>query len=94
MTKHTPGPWSLAEGKTYCAIRTNARVIADMRHVGQHYNKADARLIAAAPEMFAALQWFDEQMRDDSALDMGKLINEMEQRTRAAIAKAKQEPTP
>jgi hypothetical protein len=44
-----------------------------------------AELLAAAPGMFAALQWFDEQMRDDSALDMGKLINEMEQRTRAAI---------
>lgn len=47
-----------------------------------------AELLAAAPGMFAALQWFDEQMRDDNALDMGKLINEMEQRTRAAIRKA------
>lgn len=53
--------------------------------------QAKAQLIAAAPEMFAALKWFDEQMRDDSALDMGKLINEMERRTRAAITKATQE---
>ena len=91
--KHTPGTWRIVSGPTFCAIRTDDRVIADMRFVGLHYNKADAALIAAAPEMFAALQWFDEQMRDDSALDMGKLINEMEQRTRAAIAKATQEPT-
>lgn len=49
-----------------------------------------AELLAAAPEMFAALKWFDEQMKDDSALDMGKLINEMEQRTSAAIRKATQ----
>ena len=47
-----------------------------------------AALLTAAPEMFAALQWFDEQMRDDSALDMSKLINEMEQRTSAAIRMA------
>ena len=54
--KHTPGPWTTAEGPTYCAIRTNARVIADMRLVGLHYNKADAALIAAAPELLEVLQ--------------------------------------
>ena len=54
--KHTPGPWTIAEGPTYCAIRTDARVIADMRLVGLHYNKADAALIAAAPDLVEVLQ--------------------------------------
>ena len=54
--KHTPGPWTTAEGPTYCAVRTDARVIANMRLVGLHYNKADAALIAAAPDLLEALQ--------------------------------------
>ena len=54
--KYTTGPWTIAAGPTYCAIRTDARVIADMRLVGLHYNKADATLIAAAPELLEALE--------------------------------------
>jgi hypothetical protein len=54
--KYTTGPWTIAAGPTYCAIRTDARVIADMRLVGLHYNKADATLIAAAPDLLEALQ--------------------------------------
>jgi hypothetical protein len=54
--KYTAGPWTVAAGPTYCAIRTDARVIADMRLVGLHYNKADAALIAAAPELLEVLQ--------------------------------------
>jgi hypothetical protein len=54
--KYTAGPWTIAAGPTYCAIRTDARVIADMRLVGLHYNKADATLIAAAPDLLNALK--------------------------------------
>jgi hypothetical protein len=54
--KYTAGPWTIAAGTTYCAIRTDARVIADMRLVGLHYNKADAALIAAAPDLLEALK--------------------------------------
>lgn len=49
---------------------------------------ANARLIAAAPDLLAALSWFISELSDDSAIDMSKLINEMETRARAAIAKA------
>ena len=70
---HTPGPWTVAAGPTYCAIRTDARVIADMRLVGLHHNKADATLIAASPALLdlcrRALRALDEdsypQLRDD-----------------------------
>lgn len=93
MTTHTPGPWACTYTSNYAhdyrLTRPNGQPLpinAEANDRGEQ--RANARLIAAAPEMFAALQWFDEQMRDDSALDMGKLINEMEQRTRAAIKKA------
>jgi len=56
MIKHTKGNWSIVEGNTFCAIRVDERVIADMRLVGLHYNKADAKLIAAAPDLLEALQ--------------------------------------
>ena len=38
--KHTPGPWTIAEGPTYCAIRTDARVIPNMRLVGLQLQKS------------------------------------------------------
>lgn len=99
MNKHTPGPWFIGTDFSDQGRHIYAeQMVCD--DDGEEWHpliastddderlidwQANARLIAAAPEMFAALQWFDEQMRDDSALDMGKLINEMEQRTRAAI---------
>ena len=62
MNKHTPGPWSIASAKTYCAIRTNKNVIANMRLVGLHYNRADANLIAAAPDLLESLQYAIKQV--------------------------------
>lgn len=56
MSKHTPGPWRIEEGVHYACIRTNSGVIADMRFVGGAVrNMADARLIAAAPDLLEAL---------------------------------------
>jgi hypothetical protein len=93
MTTHTPGPWACTytsnHAHDYRLTRPNGQPLPINAEANDRSEqRANARLIAAAPEMFAALQWFDEQMRDDSALDMGKLINEMEQRTRTAIKKA------
>ena len=89
MTTHTPGPWAIAAGKTFCAIRTDGRVIADMRHVGQHYNKADARLIAAAPDLLQALKDMLDN-HEDACTGYGEGAAE---KARKAITKATQEPT-
>jgi hypothetical protein len=85
MSKHTPGPWDIAKGKTYCAIRTDERVIADMRLVGLHHNEANARLIAAAPELLDALQAALEALRGSAGFDE---INNAKKQVKAAIAKA------
>lgn len=48
MSKHTPGPWTVSGG----TIRNlHGHLVADF-----HSTDADARLIAAAPELLAALQ--------------------------------------
>ena len=81
--KYTAGPWTIAAGPTYCAIRTDARVIADMRLVGLHYNKADAHLIAAAPDLLEALKLAVRQNNHDMLMT-GEELRKCE----AAIAKA------
>jgi hypothetical protein len=66
MSGHTKGPWTYAgeirnlsgdrwEAREHIAIGTADRIIADMRPGSLHLH-ADARLIAAAPELVEALQ--------------------------------------
>lgn len=49
----------------------------------------EAHLVAAAPDLLAALEWWQAQMRDDNCDDMGKLLDEMSAKAHAAINKAK-----
>jgi hypothetical protein len=49
---------------------------------------ANARLMAAAPDLLAALQYFLDALADDCEIDMCRITNEMESRARAAIARA------
>ena len=56
--KHSPGPWKVCEPtKTMHAIRSaNGRTIADVGYSGSFDgDEANARLIAAAPELLATL---------------------------------------
>ena len=54
MSKHTPGPWK-AEAKSVTAPETDARLGLDIRLYGGNAsdNRANARLIAAAPDHHA-----------------------------------------
>jgi len=63
MTKHTPGPWELCDEGDYGDFDGLSQVILgdDRRlcavHVSDDETRANARLIAAAPELLKALKW-------------------------------------
>lgn len=59
MSKHTPGPWSVRGGQGddgYCEYRHIYAPAAASKCVDAKISEADARLIAAAPDLLAALQ--------------------------------------
>ena len=85
--KHTPGPWFIQEGKYYACVRTDKRVIADMRTVGNVVpNMNDARLIAAAPDLFGALIDARKQLEEYERYISGEKYNSL--MINATIAKA------
>jgi hypothetical protein len=57
-TKHTSGPWkeTLVEGEYWIMGGDGLNVVARFRCVPSENNNANARLIAAAPEMLDALK--------------------------------------
>jgi hypothetical protein len=74
MTKHTPGPWIIEQyghyEDGYCkweVLGTDPSYIYGQILVceGQGHELANARLIAAAPELLEALQWIVEVHLDD-----------------------------
>jgi hypothetical protein len=79
-TKHTPGPWKCVP---------DAWIVADNGAViltSQGMEEADARLIAAAPDLLAALQAMFDRIGDGGYFpSCGKTISDQ---ARAAIAKA------
>ena len=97
QTQHTPGPWKAetfvvmgAEDhpKSGYTIKAGDDAIADLYH-GCGWTKAEvkanARLIAAAPELLAALEAVLSQIDPkDTPVGLGNILN-----ARAAIAKAK-----
>jgi len=79
MSKHTPGPWTFVheggiDGGYFIDAKEDVVVLPRGR-----LNEADARLIAAAPDMLVALQ---------DALLHGNLPGWIAKRVGAAIAKA------
>lgn len=56
--KHTPGPWEITYGTKVLAIRSRGALgyLATTSEYNRDEQLANARLIAAAPEMLAALK--------------------------------------
>lgn len=89
-SKHTPGPWRVAE--PVCSVgrtvwRGDADTNANWHRICRNVtNPADAALIAAAPELLAALQTmltFESLIREHRPSAVYTL-----ERARAALAKA------
>lgn len=100
---HTPGGWQLADNDPTLIVTThlfedgNCRVIADVCHPGNNAPEfeANARLIAAAPDLLTALQAVNKLIAEAAATGFNwqsgdwpeKLFNS-QQATSTAIEKA------
>lgn len=91
MSAHTPGPWLVASGTTtvYALNEGFNRFTACVQgvHILSSELEANARLIAAAPDLYEALKAIVE-LDDGDKPDLWHFEKEFEQ-ARAAIAKAK-----
>lgn len=105
MTQHTPGPWQAVKdqfGGTVGATRidaANGHAVAYARERGPngHDGEANARLIAAAPELLEALKELARLVHQNNALqhagievsaDAWGQMYQVTNEARAAIAKA------
>ena len=94
-TQHTPGPWeyepSPGTGCIYGKERNEHITICDPHAVGcstaDDVAEANARLIAAAPNLLAACKAIDAKQQDPSIFRLPGNCQEMTD-LRAAIAKA------
>jgi len=89
--QHTPGPWRLERTTGghpavigSAPLHPRGGLVAELVAVGQ----SDARLIAAAPDLLAALREVAEATSGTSADALGQLVDLMRDTARAAIAKA------
>ncbi len=55
MSAHTPGPWVFHDCIGGCSVQAGWREVLAYLHSPDAENKANARLIATAPELLAAL---------------------------------------
>jgi len=85
---HTPGPWNLARGKNSVSVCFSGSAGVELVPWGNEnlISKADAQLIAAAPEMLEALQLLLPTIEAlaHSPVEYGRELTTV----RAAIAKA------
>lgn len=85
---HTPGPWTAQLSRTDGYIMKGAFCVASVGDCCEPRD-ANARLIAAAPELLAALELFESITRTPELNGhLPVFLREFEQAARAAIAKA------
>ena len=80
--KHTPGPWRI-EYEPYCHVRSDAGCVL----ASDYTTEANARLIAAAPDLLAALQAALAES-DRAKRDFTAMGHDWAKAARSAIAKA------
>ena len=83
-TAHTPGPWTISGASTIKTLGGNKTYIAS---IAKNDRPANARLIAAAPDLLEALKALQRQALQGNARG-DEWMDEALELTRAAIAKA------
>lgn len=82
--RHTPGPWFYDDSMPYrIAINSERAHLATIPYLDR-VSKANARLLAAAPELLAKLIECEAVLAGEGGHEGGSLLSEI----RAAIAKA------
>lgn len=100
-TQHTPGPWELSEGDTSLWAKSPLGARVRISNIIKHApinginHAANARLIAAAPDLLAALEDLLENL-DETGLgtmpgDVFSNMRDTVERAKEAITKATQE---
>ena len=85
MSKHTPGPWLFVAGNQ---IRSAAHQIARIWMMRNGEGLANARLIAAAPELLEALSGVVNLWDHHASAHGDGVISPLHAAARAAITKA------
>ena len=99
MSKHTPGPWELVAGRTF-HTEDGTFSLSYGRESGTNVPRfrsperldANARLIAAAPDLLAAAEWVIGNLPVTAPTANGTLLSTwetMQRKLRLAIARAK-----
>jgi hypothetical protein len=87
---HTPGPWSIFEN--HCIVAANGDHVVcaghDYDEGGIIGEDADARLIAAAPDLLAALKAIAENSDEENEWDAVAKLMVNKSRAKEAISKA------
>lgn len=100
MSKYTPGPWTFSKFGTseHGKIKSEKYTIAtvDCRYGAIGEPEANVHLIAAAPELLETLDYLRKELRAAQAYicqpkEIETWLDDMEERARVVIAKAKGE---
>jgi len=90
MNKHTPGPWHTAPDKSFYVFAHGSLAeqagVTDGPFICSASTQSNARLIAAAPDLLAALRLIEIDRDGD-----GFICREAMDQVRAAIARAEGE---
>jgi hypothetical protein len=86
MNKYTPGPWEASFGDDGAVISNGCVTVANIPLDADRYS-ANARLIAAAPDLLAALELCERSLEERNT----ELETHAAKKAREAIAKAKGE---
>lgn len=94
--KHTKGPWHVGGKASVIIYSPDGHAVANAEVYHTHFGgvaetQANARLIAAAPEILKSLKLIVDFGGDCYDIDSGKLKGDLIDQARAALAKAKGE---